>query len=127
MSNTITHLLSQTAYWRVPKGFVETLGLVKGFILTDLVDRFEFYKSRDKLQGGFFYYKREEMLKLYPIGETTLRSTLKELEEKKLISMKLEQNGLDRKTCYSVNSYEIEQLLENYIIAKSQQNDIQEI
>lgn len=127
MSNTITHLLSQTAYWRVPKGFVSKLGLVKGFILTDLVDKYEFYKSRGKLQDGYFYYKRGEMLELYPIGETTLRSTLKELEEKKLISMKLEQNGLDRKTCFSINSEEIEQLLENYIIEKSQENGIQEI
>lgn len=123
MSFTTTHLLSQSAYWRVPKAFVETMGLVKGFVLTDLIDKSEYYKQTYQLQDGFFFYKRENMLQLYPIGETTLRSLLKELCDLKLISMKLEQKGLDRKTFFKINEEEVEKYITQYLIEKSRKNE----
>lgn len=123
MSQTTIHLLSQSAFWRLSKAFVETMGLVKGFILTDLIDKSEYYKDRNQLQDGYFFYKRDHMLQLYPIGETTLRNTLKELHDAKLIDMKLEQKGLDRKTFFMVREDEVQKMITNYLIEKSKRNE----
>lgn len=121
-SNVTSHLLSQSAFWRVSKVFVEQLGLIKGFILTDLIDKSEYYKSKNQLKDGYFFYKREEMLKLYPVGETTLRNILKELvHEDNLIDMRLEQNGLERKSFFSIKEQNIQQLIENCLIEKLNQ------
>lgn len=125
MTHTTTHLLSQSSFWRLSKGLVEKLGLIKAFILTDIIDKYEYYKEYGKLSEGYFFYKREDMLQLYPIGETTLRSTLKELKESELIDMKLIQTGLDRKTFFCINPEKIQELLQNYLIEKSNKNDLQ--
>lgn len=121
--STTAHLLSQSSFWRLSKAFVETLGLVKGFIVTDLIDKSEYYKSVGKLKDGYFFYKREDMLKLYPVGETTLRNLLKELtQDDDLIDMRLEQNGLDRKTFFMIKEDNIQQLISKYLIEKSEKN-----
>lgn len=127
MGSTTTHLLSQSAFWRVSKAFVEMMGLIKGFVLTDLIDKSEYYKDRNQLQEGFFYYRREDMLKIYPIGETTLRNLLKELHEEGLIEMKLEQKGIDRKTFYKINEQNVQNIICTYLTEKSKNHGIETI
>lgn len=125
MSNSTIHLLSQSAFWRLSKILVNSLGLVRAFILTDLIDKSEYLKSVGKLEeDGWFHYKREKMLSIYPIGETTLRRFLNDLKKEKLIDIRLQQQGLDRRNYFKVNDENIRFYINEALTKKSRKNGI---
>lgn len=120
MINVTSHLLSQSSYWRLSKALVSKLGLIKAFILTDLIDKYDYHSNKDTLNDkGYFFYIREEMLKLYPIGETKLRDCLKELQQDQLIDFYLESGVGNRKTYFTIIPQNIEKLIDNYLTDKS--------
>lgn len=120
MFNVTSHLLSQSSYWRLSKALVSELGLIKAFILTDIIDKYDYHSTKQTLNDrGYFFYVREEMLKLYPIGETKLRDCLKELHQDQLIDYYLESGVGNRKTYFTIIPKNIENLIDKYLIEKS--------
>lgn len=118
-SNVTTHLLSQTAYWRLSKTFVENLGLHKAFILTTLIDKSEYFISINQAQDGWFYYRQQDMIQHCPIAEKTLRDIVQEFCDKGFIQKELRQEGQDRRNYFKINAHQISEFITNCLIEKS--------
>jgi len=124
--NSTTHLLSQNAFWRLPKIFVESIGLHKAFVLCTIIDKSEYFTSNNQCDNnGWFYYKKDDILKLLPVAEKTLRDILKYLIDLNLIEMELRQKGLDRRNYFRINAVNIAEFISNCLIEKLKENEIQ--
>lgn len=122
MHNTTIHLLSQSAYWRLSKVFVESLGLHKAFLLTNLIDKSEYFTSINQTREGWFFYTQREMLKYCPLAEKTLRDILKEFVALNFIEIELRMEGRERRNYYKVNGDQISTFIANQLIEKSKKN-----
>lgn len=117
-TNTATHLLSQSAYWRLSKVLVEKLGLHKAFILTNIIDKSEYFISTNMTDDGWFYYRIKDMKKDCPIADKTLRDIIDEFIELGFIEKQLRQQGMDRLNFFKVNAITIEKYISECLIEK---------
>lgn len=123
-NNVATHLLSQSAFWRLPKIFVDSLGVRKGFILTDLIDKSEYFTSTHQDEDGWFYYVQKSMLDLHGVSADTMRKSIDDLEKLQLIEVRLVQEGLTRKNYYRIKADNIQFFIKEKLIEKSQNNEL---
>lgn len=122
MHNSTIHLLSQSSYWRLSKIFVESLGLHKAFILTNIIDKSEYFISNNRTNNGWFYYTQKEMLSSCPIAEKTLRDMLKEFVKFGFIEMESRREGVERRNYYKVNGEQISKFITSQLIEKSEKS-----
>lgn len=108
----ISHILSEGGFWRLNKHLVSHIGLNKAFVLTDLIDRYEYYRSYGKLvEDKWFFYKREEMEKRWQMSFNTQRTILNSLVSDGLILYE-KRGPMPQKNYYSLNEQGIQQLFE---------------
>jgi len=80
--NSVKHLLSQECFWILNKALVHRFGVMKAFALTDLVDKHLLYENGKKLiEGEWFFYRREEISKLWGVHFGLQRDIIKEFKE----------------------------------------------
>lgn len=107
-----SHILSQQAFWRVSKNLVHKLGLLKAFALTDLIDKYDFYRTTNQLSDGMFFYRREDIEQLWGVKVDTQRAFIKEFVEKGLINYEI-RGPLPKKGYYSINADKIIDFINN--------------
>lgn len=111
----ISHLLTEGGFWRLSKHLVSHLGITKAFVLTDLIDKYEYHRSRGQLvEKKWFFYKREEMEKNWQMSFTTQRSILTSLKKEGLILCEKKGN-VPQKNYYSLNEKKLQELFEQLI------------
>ena len=80
--NATARLLLKRSYWILSEVLFEELGLLKAFVLTELISKYSYYEETEQLyEGEWFFYRREDMLKRLDIQPDTQRKILKELAE----------------------------------------------
>lgn len=108
----ISHILSEGGFWRLNKALVAYLGITKAFVLTDLIDKYEYYRTQGKLvEGKWFFYKREEMEKRWQMSNNTQRTILNSLVEEGLIYYQ-KRGPMPQKNYYSLDERGIQELFE---------------
>lgn len=101
-----SHILSQQAFWRVSKNLVSKLGLLKAFALTDLIDKYDYYRTTNQLSNDMFFYRREDIEQLWGVKVDTQRSFIKDFIEKGLVNYEV-RGPLPKKGYYSINADKI--------------------
>ncbi len=108
----ISHILSEGGFWRLSKSLVAHLGITKAFVLTDLIDKYEYYRTRGQLvEDRWFFYKREEMERRWQMSNNTQRTILNALVEEGLIFYQ-KRGPMPQKNYYSLNEDGVRELFE---------------
>lgn len=119
--NATLHLLSPRSFYRLSKAVVYHLGLVKGFALTDLLDRYQELKDYDLLpEDEWFVYTRADISKRWGVHFQLQRNILSEFKELGFIDY--EKRGIiPQKNHFKINfeaiDKMIEEAVESYILA----------
>lgn len=121
----ISHFLSEGGFWRLSKHLVSHLGITKAFVLTDIIDKYEYHRVRGELvEEKWFFYKREEMEKNWNLSSTSQRTILKSLREDGFILYEKKGN-VPQKNYYSVNEKKLQELFEK-LLEKEQNGKYEE-
>jgi len=112
-----THLLQNSAFWRLSKLLVRTIGLWESFVLTDIIDKRDYHSRKNMLDNEWFFYTRDEMKKQLGISDTFQRTLLNKLKDLGFIDMKTE--GMPRRTYYKIN----DNVIDNYLKQKLNEQD----
>lgn len=89
MENIATHLLSQGSFWLLNKALYAKMGRTKAYCLTDLLDKHQYYSVTKRLvDGEWFFYRREDMAKLWEMQWALQRKILEEFESLGLVATK---------------------------------------
>ena len=109
--NSLTAKVVDDGYLRVSHLLVKEYGFVKAGVLTDLISKFDFYKSRGELfRKKWFFYRRENMEENWCIKADTQRKILGELKKSGLIDFE-RMGPLPLKNYYTVNDNNIKKLI----------------
>jgi hypothetical protein len=109
--NLVTQALSQSGYWMLNKTLVRKLGVYPSLILTNLIDQFLYFESKneDKEWDHRFYLTHEKQKYQTSIGDKGIRASKKKLIEEGLIEV--QKIGMPAKDNYLVDFDRIFKLL----------------
>lgn len=86
----ITKILSQSSFWMVNKAIARHLKCNdSALLLSELIDKYDFYKSKDELLNGFFYYTSEMIENSVNITYHQQKKCIKKLKDSGFIGIKL--------------------------------------
>ena len=112
----ISHLLTEGGFWRVSKSLVAHLGVTKAFVLTDLIDKYEYHRMRGQLvENKWFFYKREEMEKNWLLSSAIQRVTLTSLRDDHGLIFFEKRGNVPQKNYYSINEKKLQELFEHLL------------
>lgn len=109
------HLLSQNNSFLLSKALVKYLGLLKAFALTDLVERRElFFKTNQLVDGEWFPYKREDMLREWGAHYQLQREILKDFSELGLIQFE-KRGAVPQKNYYRLDLDKLDEVMKKAV------------
>ena len=124
MKGSFINALTGTGYYRVSKILISNLGLLKAFALTDLIDKFEFYRERGQLvEDKWFFYRREDIEKVWGVQSHHQREILNDFVKRGLLQYE-KKGPMPKKNYYTINIAELEKYFEKliYIEQKGEYN-----
>jgi len=108
MTRLLANVLSQNAFWLVNKALVKALdgNYSAAILLSDLVQRREYFASRGELAGdGSFYVLSEILEEDLVMGAQMRRRASKDLQEKGFLTILQRQTTIPSKGVQTVNYY----------------------
>lgn len=82
------NILSQGSWWVLNKKLTQKIGLDASYLLSDLVQRYEYFKERDKLQDdGSFFCKQDILEKETTLTQYRQTSAIKILVELGMVEL----------------------------------------
>lgn len=119
MSEIIKLLLLEDAYWKVNKSLVKEIGIEPTVLLTDIIEKFYYYKSKKQtiVRDGkhWFYYRSEDIKDTFTIGYKVQKRILADLTDRGIIVTKLFSNPA------KLHIHFIENVVENILISSLSQ------
>lgn len=110
----INKILGQTAFWVVNKAIAKILKCNdSALLLSDLVDKFQYFKSENSLIDGFFFYTSEKIEENLNISYKKQKKCIELLKKYELIETKL--IGVPAKLHFTVRYNKILQMLQTSI------------
>jgi len=103
----LSKIAASGAYWIIPKGVTNNLGVEETVILMEHVSFGSGYKKND----GYYYRTKDALVKVLPYGATCIQQ-----KENKLIDLGLiirVQRGQDRRNYYKINEENLTLFTEN--------------
>lgn len=107
---SILQLLRSDGHITINKFLAKTIGLYEAIILSELINWFLFYESRDELdEENMFFFTVEKMEENTTLSKHQQSNALKKLKELGVIDYR--QKGLPAKRYFSINTEAIESLI----------------
>ena len=105
----LTNLLANNGYIIVNKALIQKLGLECAIIIGELCSEYSYWEKQQKLEEGFFYSTRENILKNTGLSSYHQRNAIEKLKKMKIISEKYE--GILHQKWYSLNVDKLYEIL----------------
>ena len=108
MSSLLTNVLSQNSFWLVNKALVKALdgNYSAAILLSDLIQRREYFANRNELVGdGSFYALSETLEEDLAMGAQMRRRASKDLQDKGFVVIIPRQATVPSKGLQTVNYY----------------------
>lgn len=119
--SAITSLLSQSNWIMLNKDLIKNVGLEEAIIIGELCSEYSYWKNRDMLKDGdWFYTTRENIKENTGLSEHKQRNAIETLKTLGILEVKL--SGLPAKTYYHINESKLEEAIE-----KVQEQDVQKV
>lgn len=99
--SALTNLLSNNGYIIVNKVLIKKLGLECAILIGELCSEYSYWDKQQKLENGFFYSTRENMLNNTGLSSYHQRNAIKKLIRMGIIFEKYE--GVPLQKWYSLN------------------------
>lgn len=102
----ISKVLGQSAFWIVNKELSKKLDIYPTLLLSDLIDKQEYFRARGELDNeGFFFNTSEDIEESTTLTYHVQKKCIKRLEESQLLDTKLK--GIPAKVHFKVNEIKI--------------------
>lgn len=105
----LTNLLSNNGYIIVNKELIKKLGLECAILIGELCSEYSYWEKQNKLENGFFYSTRENILNNTGLSSYHQRKAIEKLVEKQILLEKYE--GIPQQRWYSLNLDKLYQIL----------------
>ena len=111
---------------RVPRPFVRKFGLKTALLLSELYSEYTYWKERDLLeQGGWFYSTIENMAHNSGLSKSQQLQACKDLQEYGIIKVKY--HGLPKKRYFKFNMAALDKLYEDFKANLGKQKEVIEL
>lgn len=102
----VSKVLGQSAFWIVNKELSKRLDIYPTLLLSDLIDKQEYFRARGELDiDGYFFNTSEDIEESTTLTYHMQKKCIKKLEESKLLDTKLK--GMPAKVHFKVNEIKI--------------------
>lgn len=118
MNDNIINILANNNYIILNKSLIKELGLKETIILGELASEYNYYKSNNMLNDGWFYSTVENVKNETSLSDYEQRIAINNLKDKKIISMIIK--GIPAKRYIKINTLIIGNLLLNNLRTSSQ-------
>ena len=118
MNDNIISIIANNNYIILNKSLIKELGLKETIILGELASEYNYYKSNNMLNDGWFYSTVENVKNETSLSDYEQRIAINNLKDKKIISMIIK--GIPAKRYIKINTLIIGNLLLNNLRTSSQ-------
>ena len=110
-------------FLRVPRPFIRKFGLKTAVLLSELYSEYTYWKQRDLLeQGGWFYSTIENMAHNSGLSKSQQLQACKELQEYGIIKVKY--HGLPKKRYFKFNMAALDKLYDDFKANLGKQKEV---